>query len=160
MFNLINYLYSLQKKLLQCFQCLSTLFPFCIRLGCFRGRWTRSKQINIRNCFISHSILQRTTIRRRSFHPFAKWKRLQRFAYHLRLMLYFVWFVLIQITVLLQHICLPLFIFLILFLLLLHPPPPSLCRLRRWSQFVVITTSISSNKFKFRRWIKGNIGIS
>jgi hypothetical protein len=52
------------------------------------------------------------------------------------------------------------FFFLILFLLLLHPPPPCLSRLQKWNQLVVITTSISSSKLKFRRWIEGNMGIS
>ena len=52
------------------------------------------------------------------------------------------------------------FFFLILFLLLLYPPPPCLCRLRKWSQLVVITTSIFKPKLKFQRWIKGNIKIS
>jgi hypothetical protein len=55
---------------------------------------------------------------------------------------------------------LPAFFFLILFLLLLHPPPSCLSRLQKWSQFVIITTSISSSKLKFRRWIKGNMRIS
>ena len=154
------YFYSLQKILLQCFLCLSILFPFSIHLGWFRGRWTRSKQINIKNYFVSHSILQRTMMRRQSSHPFAKWKRLWRFTYHLHLLLRFVRFVFIQISVLLRHICLPLFISLIFFLLFMHPPPPCLCRLQKWSQLVVITTLISSNKLKFRRWIKGNMGIS
>ena len=126
----------------------TTLFPFCMRLGWFRGRWTRSKQIKIKNYFISCLILQRTTMRRQSSHPFAKWKRLQRFAYHLHFLLRFVWFVFIQISVILRQICLPLFIFLILFLLFLHPPPRCLCILRKWSQLIAITTSISSCEHK------------
>jgi hypothetical protein len=85
---------------------------------------------------------------------FREMKETLKICLHLYLLLRFVRFVFIQINVLLRHIFLPLFFFLILFLFLLHPPPPFLCRLRKWSQLVVITTSISSNKLKFRRWIK------
>ena len=82
---------------------------------------------------------------------FPEMKETSKIPFHLHLLLRFLRFVYIQINVLLRHIFLPLFFFLILFLLLLHPPPPCLCRLRKWSQLVVITTSISSSKLKFRR---------
>ena len=45
-----------------------------------------------------------------------------------------------------------------------HPPasypPPCLCRLRKWSQIVVIISSICNTYIMFRRWIKRNMGIS
>ena len=150
----MDYFYSLQNIVLQCFLCLSTLFPFCICFWWFRKRWTRSKQIHIKNGFISHSIIQRMRMRWQSSHPFAKWKIFQRFSFHLHLLLYFLRFVFILINILLRHIFLSFFFFLILFLLFLHPRPPCLCRLWKWSQLVVIITSISSSKLKFRRWIK------
>ena len=45
-------------------------------------------------------------------------------------------------------------------LLIMHPPPPCLCGLRKWSQLVVIITSISNNKLKLLRWMKKNMEIS
>ena len=124
----MHYFYFIQNIVLQCFVCLSTLFPFCMFLGWFWGRWTLSNQINIRNCFIFHAILQRTTMRHQSSHSFEKWNRLWRFAFHLHLLLRFVQFVFIQISVLLRHICMPLFIFI---MLRMHPPPPCLGRLQK-----------------------------